>query len=943
VDKEDIDFSQTGPYSIYNWELFFHAPMLVANRLTLNQRFDEAMTWYHYIFDPTNTQSDDTPQRFWITRPFFETSHKDYKTARINYIVEHIDDFKKQLVEWRNHPFRPHLIAGHRTVAYQKAVVMKYIDNLIAWGDRLFARDTMESINEALLLYVISSDLLGDRPELIPALNIESRTFNELEAQGKMDELGNFKAEVGLENMAGLPVVFETASESDSETIPHLDPMYFGLPHNDKLLSFWDIVADRLFKIRHSMNIKGIKRQLSLFAPPIDPGLLVKAAAAGIDLATVLDHINAPSQVYRFNVVAKKALEFCKEVNLLGEKLLSALEKKDLEKIGLLRSSNELLVLKNMKNVNKAKIDEAKKEIEGYEKLMEINQARLDHMATLDEKIEEEEKAQTMGTHVTVCNVGEKVCIGLATVATWIPQFEVGANGAGGSPKATAETGGNQVEKAMKYGAKGFEIAAKGFKLLQEHFEKQAKSKRAAAEKEMKRKTEQLEKDHFEKHLTISKIKKNMAELELANLEKKIEMTQGEKEYLETKYTNAQLYQWMVSQISSIYFQAYQLAYDMGKRAEKSYQREIGSKAAFIEFGYWDSLKKGLLSSDKLSYDIRRMQASYLAQNKRELEITKNISLANLAPDKLMELKLTGRCFLDIEEWMYNLDYPGHYRRRIKTVSVSVACITAAFTNINCNLRLLNSQVRNSSLVGGEGYEKTEDDSRFIIFTGKGEAIATSHCVYDAGLFNLTFDDERFLPFEGEGAVGSWDIQMPMENNQFDFNAISDLVIHISYTAQEGGETLAVPARAALVTQLSGSKTLLLGLSYMFPDQWKTFLTPEVEGSEQLLEFTILKRFYPFLDRNRSINITKIGLAVQGKHTGNYDIALSIPGQNITTSISPDTGYSGVHYNEKIYEGSIASTGDFALKIKRDTASPNDFSSLSKDDLYEVYFMIDYQ
>jgi len=942
VSQEDIDFSRSGPYSIYNWELFFHAPMLVASRLTQNQRFEEAMTWYHYIFDPTNTQNYDTPQRFWITKPFFNTSDNDYKTQRIQYIIEHIDDFKVKLVEWRNHPFRPHLVAEHRTVAYQKAVVMKYIENLISWGDRLFGRDTMESINEALLLYVIASDLLGERPHLIPALNLESRTYNELEAESEVDELGNFRTETNLENIAGLPVIFEMTPGTDSESIPYIDPLYFGLPHNDKLLSFWDTVADRLFKIRHSMNIKGIKRQLALFEPPIDPGLLVKAAAAGIDLATVLDHINAPSQVYRFHVVTQKAIEFCKEVSLLGEKLITALEKKDLEQISLLHSINEWSVLKDMKKIKEAKIDEAQNEIEGFEKRIEIGQARLDHMESLKKKIEEEKKAQTMGDHVTASNAGEKVCIGLAKVATWIPQFEIGPNGAGGTPKATAETGGNQVEKAFDYGRKGFEAASKGFKMLQEYFEKQAKSKRKAAVKKMEEKIVTLEKEFFEKQKTVSEIKKYMAQKELSLLEKKIELAQGEKEYLQTKYTNAQLYQWMVSQISSIYFQAYQLAYDMGKRAEKSYQKEIGGNASFIEFGYWDSLKKGLLSADKLSFDIRRMQAAYLEQNKRDLEITKHVSLANLAPDILMELKLTGSCVFDIEEWMYNLDYPGHYRRRIKTVSVTVLCDADQFTNINCSLTLLDSEIRTTGVLGVEGYEKIENDTRFTEFSGKGQAIATSYCEYDSGLFNLKFDDDRFLPFEGEGAISSWDIQMPIENNQFDFNRMSDFVIHISYTASEGGETLAGPARTDLAANLSGSRTLLVGLSYSFPKVWETFLEPEVEGSEQIIEFTIKKSFYPFLDRNRDIQISRIGLAIQGRHSGNYDIALSLPAQDTTAAILPDTVYSDVHFNETVFEGSSQCTGDFSLKIKRDTSPSGDFSSLPENDLYEVYFIIDY-
>jgi hypothetical protein len=57
------------------------------------------------------------------------------------------------------------------------------------------------------------------------------------------------------------------------------------VPRNDKLLSYWDTVADRLFKIRNSLNIQGIFRRLALFEPPIDPALLARAAAAGLDIA----------------------------------------------------------------------------------------------------------------------------------------------------------------------------------------------------------------------------------------------------------------------------------------------------------------------------------------------------------------------------------------------------------------------------------------------------------------------------------------------------------------------------------------------------------------------------------------------------------------------------------------------------------------------------------
>ena len=83
------------------------------------------------------------------------------------------------------------------------------------------------------------------------------------------------------------------------------------------------------------MNIEGIVRQLPLFEPPIDPGFLVRAAAAGIDISTALNDLNAPLPHYRFRVILQKAFELCSEVKSLGASLLSALEKRDSEALGL--------------------------------------------------------------------------------------------------------------------------------------------------------------------------------------------------------------------------------------------------------------------------------------------------------------------------------------------------------------------------------------------------------------------------------------------------------------------------------------------------------------------------------------------------------------------------------------------------------------------------------
>jgi hypothetical protein len=171
-----LEYSQ--PYSGYNWELLFHIPLAVAVHLSKNQRFAEAQRWFHYIFDPTsNDTTVPVPDRYWKFLAF--RNGNDY--TRIDRLLTLLskanpDEKEAKLRESvlrgydviRNHPFQPHAVARTRLVAYQYSVVMKYLDNLIAWGDSLFHEDTVESLNEATQRYVLAANLLGERPDRIP-------------------------------------------------------------------------------------------------------------------------------------------------------------------------------------------------------------------------------------------------------------------------------------------------------------------------------------------------------------------------------------------------------------------------------------------------------------------------------------------------------------------------------------------------------------------------------------------------------------------------------------------------------------------------------------------------------------------------------------------------------------------------------------------------------
>ncbi len=419
---EEFDFEYGSPMAIYNWELFFHIPFMIATHLSRNQRFEDAQKWFHFIFDPTDNSDVPAamnPYRFWKVKPFYENT--DIRTVeemlRLLSSSDPADlearrDLEDQIKDWRKNPFQPHRIAEHRPVAYQKSVVMKYLDNLIAWADQLFRQDTRESVREATQIYVLASGILGKRPDRIPAPEgVKTiggnpvQSFNDLAPH--LNDLDNAlimletvlppAEESGSDPGDGLSVgdsFLNPGDEGDSGGItgpgaivsnePEDPPapeivgstLFFCVPPNPKLLSYWDIVADRLFKIRHCLNIEGIERQLALFAPPIDPALLVRATAAGVDLSSVLSDLSAPRPHYRFQTMVRAALELCVDVKALGQALLSALEKRDAEELALLRQRHEEAVLKSVRAVRKTQIDEAREAITGLKKNLEGIQQR---------------------------------------------------------------------------------------------------------------------------------------------------------------------------------------------------------------------------------------------------------------------------------------------------------------------------------------------------------------------------------------------------------------------------------------------------------------------------------------------------------------------------------------------------------------------------------------
>ena len=52
------------------------------------------------------------------------------------------------------------------------------------------------------------------------------------------------------------------------------------------------------------------------------------------------------------------------------------------------------------------------------------------------------------------------------------------------------------------------------------------------------------------------------------------------------------------------------------------------------------------------------------------------------------------------------------------------------------------------------------------------QSISTSNAQNDSGTFELNFQDDRYLPFEGAGVISTWRLELGSEYRQFDYDTI---------------------------------------------------------------------------------------------------------------------------------------------------------------------------
>jgi len=506
---------------------------------------------------------------------------------------------------------------------------------------------------------------------------------------------------VGIRNgVVGLANVFGFATT-----------LYFCIPDNPNLTALRDTIDDRLFKIRHCENIAGVFQQLPLFESLIDPGLLVQAAAQGLSIASVLNDLNSPMPNYRFHFLLQKALEVCNELKALGGTFLSAKEKGDGEALSRLRATHESAIQNLVMEVRKQQVDEAQKSLEALnqsrlgpvnrmkhyiqlfgEDLKNIPSETTEFVEGLTDTIEKpvdgselkltayekEEMDKAAEANDKQEDVGRTEA--LASILHMIPEIGILTSPFGIGPDITI--GGNAFGNAAQAIARANQVVVGNRTFSSTNAGRKAGFLHQLQDRVLQANIAGFEIKNIDKQILTQQIRINIANQEITNQQKQIDNAKEVEDFLRNKYTNQELYAWMEGEVQTLYHQAYTLAYDLAKKAEKAFRFERGLTTAdatpnFIQYGYWDPAYDGLLAGERLYIGLKQLEAAYQEKRGYDFEIVKNISLQQLNPLALITLRETGQCEFAVPEVLFDMGFAGQYMRRIKTVALTLPALSA--------------------------------------------------------------------------------------------------------------------------------------------------------------------------------------------------------------------------------------------------------------------------
>ncbi|ETS87119.1 hypothetical protein PFICI_00947 [Pestalotiopsis fici W106-1] len=881
------------PSALYNWELGVHAVMLATDRFLATQQYDDALQIARLLFDPTvdtkvqRDQSDpktgktgnDVTKSAWRFPPFQDISERIGKAGDTSPNLKKLaEEIELAIKERRSFGQLVHAAARGRPQAYMKWIVMKYAEILLAAGDDCFRQGTLEKLPLAIQRYTEAAHVLG--PEPIKGLKLGRKApkcFEDIiDDEVRINLSLPFSAQLKRIKDSGKGSATSAELDARKEALrSFIMTPYFSVPLNPKFKKLRSLVHERLYNIRNSLDINGNPVTYALREPPIDPAALV-ALGAGLggsisDTASAaLGNQNGPLPRYRFEMRLQKALELCSELRSMAERIMTAVEKKEADEFSAMRARNASVIQSLMLDMKRTSLSEAKQTMDSLQLSRDSQAAQLSfYLATMGETTSTGPKAyedwidieQDIGP-VTQddlrMSVYEKTEMDLsgaaaglniiaagidhtASMFAWLPSISgnVAPLGIGCSVSA----GGSTISGAIQIDAMSMKADAMIVSEASNEAARKGRMVKQLQERRLQANIRGREIRSTDQQMLIQRTRIAAAEQDINTQLASMQDAAQAEAYYRTKYTSQQLYAWMEKELRGLYFQAYTLAAAAAQQAVAALSFEQGRPVGMLRpAGYWNASRDGLLAADNLYMDLKRLEAIHLEGRRSDYEVTKTISLRQLDPLALLRLRITGVAEFSIPEVQYDMDFPGHYMRRIRSVAVSIPAVIGPTTGLNATLTLTQHQYRVSPLAGGgtaKDYLSTTADA-FRSDAVPVSSVAISSGTNDAGVFELDYTSTgKYMPFEGAGAISSWRLRLPSQMRRFDYESISDVLLHVQYTSLDGGELLKSAAESAVKSMIAGVESegrtrgffAMFDLRNDFVNAWHSFQTGMLASS----------------------------------------------------------------------------------------------------------------
>ncbi|MBC3364516.1 neuraminidase-like domain-containing protein [Pseudomonas sp. SWRI154] len=768
---EFLDFH--GANGRYFWEIFFHLPHLIAVRLRHEMSYEDALGWLHHLFDPSAKinpgRTETTP--YWRSRPLLMTGDPSFEVVS---------------------PVDPDAIAYSNPIHYRKRIFRDYIETLIEWGDWLYRQLTRDSLTEAKMIYLRAARMMGPAPDVRGASDWTPKTLSELQSTQNLACFDALAPTLSVDTLVNLPL-----TSGHALLAPMLDHPDFRPEINRDLLDVWDTLKARLHNLRHYLTLDGKPIDLPLYDTPINPKDLMRAQAGGggFNLRDILTPPIVPP--YRFMAIMPRAQQAVQTLCRFGDQLRQYMEQADrceqetLQQKHLIEMSDfshklqtELLrhaqaTLEALK-ASKRAVDQRKTYFAG---LVETDLLK-DEIEAVNDLKHGKKSALAAGYFSATGHLGD--CL------PNIGGLSFGGIRLGGMGHGTSASNNSYSQSEMNQATR---------------HDRYASQQRLRAEWNFQHDAAIAELEALEKQVEAQQIQIQASNVSVDQQVRAIEQAKEMYTFLtQTRTSRASLYRWMQSKMATLYFQTYDAVTALCLSVQACWQYEIGDyETQFILPGAWVDSHHGFTAGETLTLGLLRMESAFVHRYERRLTIRKIVSLRDYYapqewPEIIRGLKDSGTLDFKLDCRFYDSDYPGHYLRQIRRVSITLPALFGPYETACMTLTQLSSKLLVKPDLGGARhlYEPTHEDAdtTHVRYNLRAQPqIAVSDGLDDDGIGSrFAFDEDRYASFERTGAISSWQIAFPWPDSEKQielFESLTDIVVEVEYTALDGGKDFA--------------------------------------------------------------------------------------------------------------------------------------------------------